>query len=278
MDEPSIPDPRILEALEVCRPGSDDASDPALRELAEAIEADPRVERAYQRLQAVDGKIAAAFSDVPIPEGLEQQILLRLAAEDATPPERLAGLVPREVVAPEADAVVADSARRAPRRPRRWLLAAAGTSAVAAAVAVMALLFADRGPQYSRAEVLSEAIGFFQQEKPEKGRTDAPPAGFPMSHAVAQVQAVQWRWVSGLLTARGVAYDLRGPRGVEATLYVVKRRVDGLPAGPAGRPHTTGGCSVEAWQQGELLYMLVVNSGDRRIYRQLLEYRHGPLA
>ena len=75
-----IRDERILEAIEACRPGSDDATDPALAYLAAALAADPELENLYGRLQQVDGMMAAGFRNVPVPEGLKQRLLERLAA------------------------------------------------------------------------------------------------------------------------------------------------------------------------------------------------------
>ena len=78
-----IPDERILEAIEACRPGSDDVADPALAYLAAAMAADPELENLYARLQQVDGMLTADFRRVPVPEGLDHRLLERLAAARA---------------------------------------------------------------------------------------------------------------------------------------------------------------------------------------------------
>jgi len=286
-------DQRIIEALEVCRPGSDDVADPALRVLADAIEADPEVAQLYARLQEVDRRVAAAFADVPVPEGLERRLLERLgvASDQGVSPGEDAGRgleqTPGVLTAadsatpepqPETTLQPRPMAPRPARRARGWLLAGGGAAVAAALVAGAMMVFSEGGPDYTTQAVRDEAIRFFSQESPEAGRRDEPPSSYPLSSAMARLPGfeVEWRWVSGLLESRGVAYDFRGPRGVRATLYVLNRQVAGLPAAPTLRPYTTGGCSVEAWQEGGLLYVLVVNSGDRRTYQQFL-YRSGPL-
>jgi hypothetical protein len=75
-----------------------------------------------------------------------------------------------------------------------------------------------------------------------------------------------------------VAYDLPGPGGVRATLYVAHRDVPGLGSYPPAVPAAggTAGYSAAAWQDGETLYVLVVE-GDARAYRGLLNLSSGPL-
>lgn len=287
-------DPRIIEALEVCRPGSDDLADPALRVLAEAIEADPELAQLYARLQEVDRRVAAAFADVPVPEGLEGRLCQRLGVappdgevspgEDAGPDSaQVRGVLatPDSVTAePQGETTLRPTP--VPPRPaplaRRWLFAGGGVAVAAALVIGAMMMFGEGRREYTSQAVLDESIRFFCQETPEPGRRDEPPASYPLSHAIARLPEIEieWRRVRGLLEGRGVAYDFRGRRGVRATLYVLDRQVAGLPAAPTLRPYTTGGCSVEAWQEGKLLYVLVVNSGDRRTYQQFL-HRPGPL-
>ena len=79
MDHPPKHDERLLEALEACRPGSADLSDPALAHLAAEIAVDPALERLYERLQQIDARVAAAFQEVPVPAGLAERISERLA-------------------------------------------------------------------------------------------------------------------------------------------------------------------------------------------------------
>ena len=78
MSDQPIQDPRIREAMEACRPGSDDLEDPALVFLAEQLAADPKLGHVFERLQRLDGTVAEAFGDVPVPDGLADRITARL--------------------------------------------------------------------------------------------------------------------------------------------------------------------------------------------------------
>ncbi|MBN2474970.1 MAG: hypothetical protein JXB62_10210 [Pirellulales bacterium] len=252
MENQPIHDERILEAIEACRPGSDDVADPALEFLAAEFEAHPELARRYQQIQRLDAQLTAAFRDVPVPEGAEQRLLARLAetaAEQASVPRRIG---------------------------RRWLLATGGVLTTAAALFLALWLGgpADLGAQ----AVLEEAIRFYNQESPRPGQLVAdvtPPKGYPISRAVLPTPQLRWRAIRDFVGCRGVAYDLsRG--GAEATLYVVQCDVAGLPSRPAPRPaYATAGCSTSAWREADRLYVLVVR-GDAGTHQGFIAPR-GPL-
>ncbi len=127
MTDKPIRDERILEAIESCRPGSDDVADAGLAYLAAALAADPELDGLYQRTQQVDAVVAGCFRDVPVPEGLRQRLLDRLEAAETAEP----GADDQ----PEAVACVDEQATRRGRLPsRRWLLA--GGLALGAALSI----------------------------------------------------------------------------------------------------------------------------------------------
>ncbi len=274
MENRPIRDERILEAIEACRPGSDDVADPALAYLAAELEADAELASLYERLQQVDGLLAAKFRDVPVPEGLQQRLLDRLAAARA---ERLAEAdfeKATKTLAEDRLEVSPPRQRRISRRvSRRWL--AAGLALTSAAVVLVAVtlrvLFQGTEP-YTRDQVLQIAQRFFTEESPQPGFLLAdpnhpPPGDYPISTDVLQPRGVQWRPISGLLDRDGAAYDMPGGR---ATLYVVRLTVADLPSQPPLKPgRTTGGYCTSAWQVGDLLYVLVVQ-GDGNSYRRRL--------
>ena len=89
---------------------------------------------------------------------------------------------------------------------------------------------------------------------------------------------MQWRWIAGFLGRKAVAYDIPRPDGgIRATLYVVKLSVADLGTCPPLHPaRNTGGYCTAAWQEGRLLYVLVVH--DRpEVYRRLLNQPRWPL-
>lgn len=273
-DEP-IRDPRIVEAMEACRPGSDDLADPAFAFLAAKMEANPELRELYERLQCVDGTIAGAFEDVPVPEGLADRITTRLASvrngHGAAGPDREAA----ETAAAEPIGKVATPGRRA---ARRWILAGGVGGILAASLAVVLLVLRGTPVVLDEAVVLAAANDRFNSDEGLEGELvmqspapDAFPAGPDFD--VSKFRQIRWRWVGGFLGCKGVAYDLT-PRGrARATLYVVKCTVTPkLSTMPAYTPlPATGNRSVGMWQTGDLLYVLVVEGGQRE-YQRLLPH------
>ena len=273
MDERPICDERILEAIEACRPGSDDVADPALVYLAAELAANPELEDLYERLQQVDAMLAAEVRDVSVPEGLQQRLL-----------DRLAAVRPRQPLSDEtaetAETGAIEPAMIGPAEPqragRRWLLVAAGIATTAAALLVVTLMNVRHAPQYTPETALVDAIKFFNDESPDSAAgkllaDDPPPGDYPLGPHISRFAGMRWREIGDFLGHRGVAYDIVGRDGTRrATLYVVEGAIDGLPTQPTHDPqHTTAMRCSSAWQQGRLLYVLVVH-GSLRTYRGCL--------
>ncbi len=259
MDKQPIRDERILESLDVCRPGSDDVADPELAHLAAAMAADPQLEEIYERLQKTDAVLAGSIQDVPVPDGLAQRLTGQLAAASQ-----------KQVAA------------RPKRKTRRWLLIGGGSLTAAVVLLVAVVSFLTPPEPIALAEVLERGIEFFNEESPGTVyplSENAPPSAYPFSSAVVEMPQTQWRRIRGFLGGRGVAYDLSGPGGTTATLYVVRRRVADAPESPPLRPGLhTAGFSVSTWQsqsQG-VLYVLVVR-GNPTTYRGFLNLPRGPV-
>lgn len=278
MDKLPHRDPHLWEALEACRPGSDDLSDPGMADLAAEMAASPELKAAHERLQNLDRAMAEAFQDVPVPEGLADRILARLqaaqgenATDEASPQ--------KETAIPAVEAVLAASGAPA-RVSRRWWFALAG--GVGLAASLLLVLFLVRmlhAPlRIPKEQLLTEAINSLNRDWKDgiwgTGQRWAPevsePAGYPFSSALpSSYHVAKWRRVSGFLDQEVVAYDLQDSQGITATLYVVQTRMPGLPDAPPSTPYSTAGCSAGAWQEGSLLYVLVV-AGDEQRYEQFL--------
>ena len=266
MPEQPIHDPRLVEAMEACRPASDDMNDPALAPLASRVAADPRFRDRFERLQQLDVTLAGAFRDVPVPDGLADRITTRLAAARTAEIPLAEHQAGAETAATEP---IAEAAKPRRRLLRRWLVAGVAGAAVAASLLV-AFMLPEQQPQVLQPEVVWEgAKDFFETERDAGGQLVAespPPAEYPTSSdfSVARFPHVRWRPIRDFLGRQGVAYEIGRPGGPRATLYVVQCSVANLPAAPPLSPaRTTGNRSVGAWQTGELLYVLVVEGGAR---------------
>jgi hypothetical protein len=205
----------------------------------------------------LDEKLATVFHDVPIPVGLAQRLLDRLATER----ERESA----ESAARQEDRKAAVSSRLAAALSRRWLLTGGGLLAVAAALLIAVWLGARHARGLSEESVADEAIQAFDSAIEHKGyllAEHAPPTGYPISASVIQVRGMSWRAVETLLGREGVVYEFPGRAGARAALYVLAAGdAEHLGTSPALNPFTTGGYCASAWQEGGLLYVLVVRGG-----------------
>lgn len=277
MENQPIRDPRVLEALEACRPGSDDLADPSLAFLAAELAAHPELEDVYRRLQRLDGKLALAYRDVPVPERLDERILARLEAARTESPSSEEGIAPAPAPPVESPAPAAVG-----RMSRRTVWAAVGgIGVVAAAVLLMVTLNGAETVELTHDRAAAEAMQRFSAEVPEEDwrstKVDSPPARYPFSREVLPVANMRWAPIRGFLGRNGVVYEMVAPNGTRvAVLYVVAGGSAKLPSTPARDPMSTAGRSASAWQSGGLLYVLVVN-GSPQQYRQFLNLRQGPV-
>jgi hypothetical protein len=202
---------------------------------------------------------------VPVPDGLAERLLERLAAgSDLHCP----------TVEPAHD-------RFGGRRRVSHILRLAGLLAAAAAIAVGVWLHGGGSTNPSEQQVLDEAIRCFMAnaEPGAIGSKTISPTGYPWSQWIVQVAGTRCRALDGFLGRPGVAYDLPGLGGVHAVLYVVCpcHPLEGYPTSPAGRPFTTAGCCASAWQENGLLYALVVK-GETASYEAYLNLAVEPVA
>ncbi len=269
--------------MESCRPGHDDLGDPEMASLARELEASPELAGLHRRLQRLDAAIADAFRDVPVPAGLEARILSRL---QAVPSEADS---PAPIVVPPAISAHQGELRSVVPGPwflrRRWLLFAGGLTAAAAAVLLIVLGMLRRPHEFRKSDVLELAVQFYLNDMHGGGqvlgktavRSDYPFSENLMSLISGRFPEIRWRPIAAFLNRRAVAFDVVGPQGTVATLYVTECSVDGLPAEVPVRPMlSTGDTSVSAWQEGELLCVLVVDGGIQA-YERFLAGSEGPL-
>jgi hypothetical protein len=204
---------------------------------------------------AVDACLTKAFRDVAVPDGLAERLLAGLAVERPRP------------------------------RSRRWLLAVGGLAAAAATVLLAVWLGGAKGECVSEETARDEAIQQFNVGSPQPGLSLASlptstAAAYPFSAQVLPIRGTTWRQVGDFLGCSAVVYDLPGPAGTRAALYVVAcTNVAGIGSSPAmpQQVFMTNGCCASAWLEGGLLCVLVVE-GDKSTYGQYLKLPSSPVA
>lgn len=262
-------DRQTLEHLDGSRPPSGMSHSSA--QICDAAQQDPRWLDWIKACDRFDRTIAATLRDVPAPDGLSQRVLAALAEaahQQQCPP-------------------IAEPVRPAPRRPRRWLFsAAAAVLALAVGLPAAIVLFSRAGQEASVESLLAKVLELDTQARsgPVVSLAESrPPAAYLPSSLVRLPSNAVWQRLSAPLLARpGVAYDLVGPAGQRGTLYVFERsprfapRLVSLPAVPASTVANTLGRTATAWGEGDRLFVLVVEGGEKQL-RSLLQ-QAAPLA
>lgn len=242
---------RYREQIDACRPGSDDLSLPALAELAGVVESDRAVADELARSQCFDRAVSTALHDVPLPAGLLERLEAKLAETDAAADDD-----------PTADVALPPPARFS----RRGILAAALSVAALALIAVSAMFWPRPGRQVSSAELVELSSTWFNEQLPpaEWKPVSSAPATFAVPRVVSGAKA--WQSFATPAGEKGVVYDLTSGLRPRARLFVIATphtyQVGTLPTRLRG---TTGGTAVAAWQQGRLLFVVVVVENGQKL-------------
>lgn len=260
---------QILEAIDACRPGSDDLSAAELADVAAQVAGDRTLGELYRKVQTLDGKVAAAIDDVPVPADLAIRLLKRLETADV----ELPGTASMASHLRETEPVV--------RRPSRRLWVAASASAIAAALLVGAGVWLwGRPSEPLTLDLVQHKLALEWHDQVVQSaswQSTTLPRDYPPSSRL-RLAPRGWLRLDCPQDRGAVAYDYT-PAGSKnrATLFVLHASADGVPSTPPQQPFWTLGRSVAAWQEGETLYVLVVE-GDERLYQRFLDTKTAPLA
>ena len=273
---------RIKEQIDACRAGSDDLHLPELAQLAERVESDPQVRHLYEQTQQHDGAIAGTMRQVPVPEGLAERLLAKLAAQRGEADTGLSdplGDVDLHA-APPADADGAGLAAPARVPPalvsRRFWLGTTVTTAAVAILVAMGLWLTGEEPLSADAvvEKVRDMIGKDLRHVRWQANPETAPSNYPFPLSINQ-DPRRWGWLDAShLAAQAVVYDLAADRDAPAVMLLVFRpRSVGqdLPLAPHIDPQSsTGGWSIGTWQEDDLVYVLIVK-GPRVKYQRLIK-------
>ncbi|MCU0981923.1 MAG: DUF3379 domain-containing protein [Pirellulaceae bacterium] len=267
----------IQQAIDACRPGSDDLQRPEMAALADAIRQDPDVRRRYESSQQFDASVRGLFRDVPVPAGLADRLLAAIE-----PPRDRAAAESQTLVAPllsEHDVRKhAEEAGGWPHRKRRrmWLTMAGSLTAAAALAGFLLLVpyFSVTEPRPDDrlpGEILAWADAVVRQGWNEDLQT-AQSLRRPLDRAV-RANPQRWCSITTAYDSQTIVYDV-APRGADMALVFCMQcpvRSSRLPDMPPWNAFSaTGGLTLGVWRRGDMVYVLVVRGGPRR-YRELIE-------
>jgi len=273
--------PQQLEQLLSCRIG--DLEHPALLERAALVElsADPALQASWERQQQWDARLGAALTAIAPPVALQERILGRLAqhaALSAAAPVALASSVASEnAAAPEAAVTPTKQPLTQPHSRRYWLrMTLAGT--IAAAATAGGILFWPQTQPLSKSDLEGAIAWLDKTDDAAAWRTaDFPTAAYPLPR-VLRYQPLRWQNISRQLGHTGVAYDFTVAGGPRARLFVLGC-AEQLAGGrlPAQPQFSTHGVNVTFWQNGEQLYVFVVEGPTGRYHDYLNPHRELPV-
>ncbi len=245
-----------LERLDAVRPGSDDLALPEMAGVSDLLASDVGLAAEHRRRQSWERSVAVSMHDVPVPPGLKERLLAKLA-DSATVVE------------------VAPTPRRHTRRRALGMVSGLAASVVAAGVywfvvsntvdPVTVAELKDAAAALASGEVQPEAFkGDFAPVLPSSGnwwrlRARPPVVGLLPSDNGHRAAAWQFSFV-------GRAGRLQG--------VLVAIPAESVASPPAGKFAYAGGNAV-AWTEGDFVYVCRVEGSIHELLRQLDE---APLA
>jgi hypothetical protein len=251
---------------------------PELAGLAGSLASGTEVRATYDAVQQFDGRVMSAMHAVPVPAGLANRILDRLAANasGAAATAVAAGTAAGENAPPSAVELTLASSPQAPADARftrgRWI--AVGTGLAACLLLAAGLVIVSRQPDRPQLTVTEKAVGWYEQLGDGWQPMAQSPQGLALPKGIGGTQR-GWQWVAKSVAKSGVVYDLgQDPHGPVArsgaVLFVIKGTRPDLPSSAPRTPQsTTAGYAIGAWQSGGLMYVLVVR-GNEQAYEKLL--------
>jgi hypothetical protein len=262
----------LRQRMDGCRIGSDDLSLPEMSELSAALRNDAALREEWESRQRSERLIAAAMDELPVPAGLADRILAAAAACDG---HRLVEKI-EQAVTTTGDANAAAEVEPAKRHVllarRQWSWIGGVALLLVAAVIIQQTYFAPPTCVTKEQLVASAQVWFDAAvNRPGDGQSGEAPLPFPRSALSLAPQT--WRKMPTAEERSLVAFDLtKLQMGGRIFLFAAKtnKRYE-VASVPYTRLSATGGLEIGAWQQGDLLYVVVI---DQRSGRRLQDVLH----
>ncbi len=250
---------KIYDALEGYRPGQLDESPAEDQALRDQLLEDDILQAQFEKSQALDQQLTEVFADVSVPTGLRerlQEAIIEAVASDGLPVGECV-----ETVGPGEDrqsepVVVEVTEERRFSQALRWLALAASLLIVAAvwrqfkpSEPVSPDLLAGQAATWT--ERVMSADHNWNRDLKQK------PSTYPIdSYVLPQPQ--RWSRLKTEIDPRAVVYDLSSLKTDRLLLFVFHSRQSyQLPPVAMQKLMGTGALTVGAWQQDDLLYVMV---------------------
>ncbi len=267
-------DREIKQAIDVCRPDTDDPRLPEISALTDVFQHDEAARRLYQKTQQCDVVIGGAFRDVPVPDGLSDRLLTALG-------ERTSSACESSVYSVDDLSDTADDAEGAtrsigPSKRRHWHYLAISLGTVAVSVAFCLVVFDWRNQGIITKDTLPAKVAewmekldhsTWNEDFAQLGSQDHPLDGL--------VRGTRHRWcrVETSYDSRAVVYDLAGRGRDYAWAFCIRPKVIQSDLSTSPDPiSTTGGKVIAVWQRGGMVYVMAVK-GDLQRYCRFVESR-----
>jgi len=255
----------ILEAIDACRPGSDDLA-AELAAVGRRIEDDQGFRRRRELVEKWDRAIGDALADVPLPAGIEQRLLDRVHASASSATDQTAAEHATTGIDP-TDTPSAAGTSRSSRR--RWLWGGVAATLVAAASLLIALWFnpdptVATSPEQLADTALQEFPHFDLGQSFEPVTGNRPARVYLAFRSLTPGGNLRWRPVERWLGRSGVVFDLGMQGGAQGWLFVLDApgALDTLPRLPSIRAdHQTAGRQCAVWQENGKLCVLIIEGG-----------------
>ena len=259
---------QFLEQVEACRPGSDDLRADDFAAAAELVDCDSASHDYYWRVQQSDSRMAIAFHDVTVPEGLADRLL---AAVDAAAPIAAAPIAAGPIAEVPAAATSSETAveLREHGNLRRSVVRLAIAASLLAVVGGGLALVSSFTP-YSNQQCLADARQAGAKLQPDRWNNPrvAPESHQPKTRLFGTVKG--WQPTSLLGDDQAVAY--RFANGATLIVGRPSKTVAGLPSAPPAMPQQraqqSAGTHIGMWTSGGLVHVLMV-TGPIEDYRRM---------
>jgi hypothetical protein len=252
---------RIREAMDACRPNSQDLHDPELREVADILQNDDEARKMFERSQRLDAKLRTTIREVDVPVGLEQRLLAQLNTSASADPAVDMPLVTAvtEVATRSLDVAQTASWNQRQRhtfsRRRIWMVVVTAVS-----ILVIAGIFFTRPSTLTVERLSALATEWTKQAQLEGDARWKPVTGEQLSPLLRR--AHRWKPLDTDLDPKAMILDLsrRGGKRLFVFQFQPKQQVVPLPSVPLKGLQVSGQWHMGAWmeQQG-VVYIAVTN-------------------